>query len=47
MTDTLVDVRTGEPIDPLADRPSQLAAFTLVRDAGTWTVAYGQVLGDC
>jgi hypothetical protein len=43
----VLDARTDEPIDQLADRPSQLGAFTLVRDGSRWTVAYGQILGDC
>ncbi|MFJ9644253.1 hypothetical protein [Streptomyces sp. NPDC101206] len=42
------DARTGERIDQLEDKPSQMGAFTLTRDSdgGPWRVSSLQVIGE-
>ncbi|MFD7624543.1 hypothetical protein ACFV7Q_00605 [Streptomyces sp. NPDC059851] len=42
------DARTGEPIDQLKDKPSQMGAFTLTRESegDPWKVSSLQVIGE-
>ncbi|NXY98094.1 hypothetical protein HYE82_27740 [Streptomyces sp. BR123] len=42
------DARTGEPIDQLKDKPSQMGAFTLTREneGDSWRVSSLQVIGE-
>jgi hypothetical protein len=43
----LYDATTGRQLHQLADKPSQLAVFTLRQRDGTWRVTDSRVVGEC
>lgn len=43
----LYDAETGERLRQLADKPSQLAFFTLRQRDGRWRVTDAKVVGEC